>query len=151
MSLTEAQKAAIKSELQTDPLLLGYAEHLTSGNDSALAGLLNAIGEGGDFQVPREPVAPSVVINAITVDDFLDMQPTDFQRLQFVLNSQQTTDLANANTRAKVLATLPAEGPSREAVNALQTRQGRRVEVVLGVNGITLTPLDISQARNYTP
>jgi hypothetical protein len=151
MPLTDPQKATLKNELTNDPEVLGYAALLAIGNDQGLADLINAIGVGGDFQVPREPVTPSTIIDAITVDDFLAMQPTDFQRLQFVLSSQQTTNLANESTREKVLATLPADGPSRTAVNNLQTRQGTRGEVVLGVNGIRLTANDIAAARNYSP
>ena len=77
--------AALKSEILSDPLALGYAGPASKGSDQALAGILNLPRGGGTFAADREPVAVSVLFAHIDADEFLSLPALPLQQLQAVL------------------------------------------------------------------
>lgn len=67
MALTPTQSAALRLELQNDPLGIGFAAHITSGDDGGLAVLLNAPRAGQTCQ--SGPLTPQQVLGAIVITD----------------------------------------------------------------------------------
>ena len=147
--LDAAQLLVFKAELVSDPKALGYAALLSVGNDSGVATLVNAIGSGGAFQVPNEPVTASTVLANITPTDLAAMTSTQVQNLSLYLTAQ-TIDLSTngGNNLANVLSCLPNPGTSRTTVTNLSVRQGTRGEVLFGINGIRVVANDVSNAMS---
>jgi hypothetical protein len=77
--MTATQLAALKSEIQNDPQTLGYAAFLVSGQDNAIADVLNAPRDGVTpfngvlgtaVVVQRADISSAEVLEAVDVRDF---------------------------------------------------------------------------------
>lgn len=141
---------ALKNEINNDPKSLGYAAFTEIGDDQSVANLLNAIGEGGDFQIDNEPVSPSKVVAVISQVDFDVLTPTALQKLQFLLSLSGGLDLADSSVLGLVSSVFPADGATRTALLLLSKRQGCRAEVLFG-NGVRVSAADVAQALRNTP
>lgn len=146
MSLTSTQLNALKTELNTDPKTLGIAAKLSVGDDQGIADLLNAIhASGGDFQVNREPVAPSVIVTKIAPEDFQAMTTSQQGQLAllFVISA---LNLSDTNTFTNLTGCFPNDGDTIRNLTLLQKRQGSRAEVLFG-NGVVVTSSDVAHAK----
>lgn len=150
--------SALKSEIQTDPLVYGYAAHVASGNDEAIATLLNAIRTGSDglpaITVRRSDIAPVEVLEAIGFADLVSPSNT-LQTAWFESITQYPTiQLVNADgTNTRVISNLFAlvnnPSPSRNRINAIANRNGSRAEQLFGVN-TSITSSDVARALRAT-
>ena len=132
--------AALKAEVQTDPLALGYATPLAAGNHAALADLLNQVRSG--ISIDLETVQAWAVFNAIVPAEWAALSAQEKQRIQIIL-SMGTVSVKGANTRSAFLAAFAAGTTTRTNLAALQTRVGSRAEQLFSQS---VTPADIAQA-----
>lgn len=131
--------AQLKTELQTDPLTLGYAAPLAAGNHGAVADLLNQ--SSAAVSIPRRTVPAWEVFDAIVPAEWAALTAQEKQRIQTIL-SMGTVSVQGTNTRNAFAAVFGA-GPTRTALVALQNRQGSRAEQLFGQS---ISPSDIAQA-----
>lgn len=148
MSLTQTQLVALKTEITTDPLALGYA----GKSDAEIADLLNL--PRATITIRRANIAPNEVLEAIDSRDF-DAAPNAIHVAWFESITQlRTIRLENDDgsaTRAlgnlrRLLQAADTQG-SRTRLAALATRIGSRAEQLLG-GGVTVTHIDVADARN---
>ncbi len=78
MALNDAELATLKTELDTDPMTLGYTT-----DDPLCAELLNEVRSGGDYQMPNTSVSSIEVKDAI---DASELPAVDVNGLQFFLS-----------------------------------------------------------------
>lgn len=159
MPLTDAQRATLRTELETDPGERGYAALLAAGNDPGLADLLNARTIAG-----RVTIAPDVlraalmnlgvwtrlcVIRRVTetpaeiggaADTVIDVcTPGGLQRVD--LDAPAATQLFDLFVTAELL-----DADDRAYLLALADTLISRAEELLGA-GITVSRDDIAGAR----
>lgn len=138
--------ASLHAELFTDPLSLGYAGFISTGDDNSLSDLLNTHHSGGGFLVFADPVSPSVIFDVINPEDYTSLTTTDLARLQTIFTLPDV-NLAVSATLDKVLGVFPNGSPSVLAITALQHRAGSRAEVLWGP-GTVVTPNEVNEAIN---
>lgn len=147
MALTLAQYQTLKTEFQGDPNGYGYAAHIASGNDDALAGLLNLLRPELPplFQdVPVEAFAGAIRragYAALTADDkgFLD-----------VLLRGTVIRAASTAVRTDIGGMFPDSGATqatRQALLALAQRDSSRAEQLIGT---TVSHTDVAIALRAT-
>lgn len=146
--LTPAQYTALKTEIQNDPLTLGYAAQIAIGSDQGVANLLNAL---------TGPGAASVFINNVTVQqlilalqslsdwDLLTASGATYNSIQ-LLTLIEPLDCTQTNIQTlltHVFAGLSAA--SKTALTAAVKRTGSRAEILFGT-GTILVASDVSFA-----
>ena len=137
--------AGLKTELETDPSGLGYLPHLTAGDDNGLADLLNAVRQGGGYQVARAPVQPQVLFQKIDPADFAALTSTDLQRLQLLV-TLPSLDLSVSAILEKVTGVFAPGARTNQTVVQFASRDGSRAEVLWGP-GSVITPNMVNLAR----
>jgi hypothetical protein len=139
-----ANYTAIKSEIQTDPVALGYGAWTTVTDDIRIQGILN---DPSKRPLPRVAISGMLIMNACDPTEFAALTAIQLQRLATIVAPTQV-DLANANIRAILTSIFPAAGPTRTALIALwaaqQQTQSRAQE--LGLGG---TIEDVTYARTH--
>ena len=130
----------LKTEIQTDPLALGYAPLLAAGNQAAIADLLNEVRAG--IGIDRLTVPAWEVFDAIVPAEWAALLAQEKQRIQIIL-SLGTVPVKGTNTRNAFLAAFAAGTATRSALAALQTRPGSRAEQLFSQS---VSPADIAQA-----
>lgn len=133
--------AALKTELTTDPLTLGYAPLWATGNDWELADMLNAVRQTID--IDRGVIDSYEIINATTPSEWAALSSAEKQRYQTLTGAGQV-DSQNANVRATFQAMFGAGTATRTALSDLLTRKGSRAEQLFG-QGVSM--MDIALAR----
>lgn len=136
--------AALATEINTDPLTLGYATPKAAGNDQAIAILLNAVGAGASYQVNREAIPVALLFVNIDATEFLALSDIKLQQLQAVL-AAVSIDLNDASTRAILIGIFGNPSVTRTNLTAILKRQGSRAEVLFG-RGTTITSNDVARA-----
>ncbi len=129
----------LNTELTTDPQTLGYAP--ADGNDVADGDIINLPRVGNQRD---NFVTPFDIEEAVDAADWPSANNEQFKRdlWRDVLLSAgfEGTINANANNvRAKVLVVFSAGSTTRTNLEALQTRDGSRAEVLWGDNSIVTT------------
>lgn len=145
MALTEAQSAILKTEVDTDPMSLGY-----TADDPFCAGLLNEVRSGAAYQMPNESVSVVEVMDAVDGDE---LSAVEEKGLQFFLTRMQiaggVVDISSGSSiigQVASLFTVAVAPNSRTALNALTDREGSRAEILFGA-GVVVTHLDVGTAR----
>lgn len=156
MALTDPQIVQLRTELQADPRVYGYAPLITALDENGLAALLNLARTGSNggpaITIRRADIRPSDVLEAIDVRDFVaaanqtTLHGSWFESItQYplvrLLNDDGTDTRVMANLR-RVL--LNAQG-SQTRVTALGQRTGSRAEELWGRDTL-VSDLDISKA-----
>ncbi len=136
--------SALRSELLTDPVSLGYAGAIATGDQNTVFMLLNTPFSGGGFQVNRDPVPPEAVFGAIHPDDYAAMTTTELTRLQVIM-TLPSIDLADTSTHTIVDGLFQTGSITRQNILVLQYRDGSRSEVLWG-EGRIVTINQIDQA-----
>ena len=136
--------AALKAEIQNDPAALGYAAHVTSGDDQGIADLLNA--PKGGVTVGRGTVAAHEVVDCIDGAEYAALSATAKEYLRMVV-SAGTVHLGDGATRA-ALKTLFPVGVTRTALIALADKTGSRADEL---GWPTISDDDVSRALRDTP
>ncbi len=137
--------AALHAELVTDPAGLGYV--LDSGDQNALADLLNVWRPGGSYQVDRDPVTVSQVFSVVAPDDFAALTSTQLAQLQTIF-TLPTVNLAVGNVRDNLAGIFGTNSVTQQAILALQKREGSRAEALWG-KGAFVTVNEIDQALHF--
>lgn len=135
--------AALKAEGVNDPLGLGYAVHFGTGNDQAIADLLNTPRQGAT--VNRTIVPAWEVVNAVVPAEYAALTATYRDYLTFVVSATEV-QLGGGGVRDGLGAVFPAQSATRANLLALLTKQASRAEQLFGF-GVTITPDDIAKAR----
>jgi hypothetical protein len=140
----------LKKELEADPLGLGYAPLLASGNDTGLCALLNSrIGPGTGV----------VSLSSVSRTDFLLacapaylVLPTlnaavqaKWDRILAVIGAADRIDCTDPRVQALLSAAVIDGVLTSDQATAINQRTGSRAEVLLGA-GVALTESDVVQA-----
>ena len=133
----------LKTELDTDPSGLGYAAHMTSGNNTALVALLNET-HAAD-QVNRGIVPSHEVITATDAVEWAALSAAEKGRYDTITGAGEVD--ANATNVRDAFAAMFAGGTAtRTALLAMGTRDGSRVEALFGT-GVSASLEDVRKAR----
>lgn len=136
--------AALKTEIQTDPAVLGYSVPLAAGNDHGIADILNAVGAGATFQVNREAITTAFFLSNVSSAEYLALAQLKLLQLT-PLMAAQTIDINDASTQAILIGVFGNPSTTRTNIIALLKRQGSRGEVLFG-RGTAITASDVSFA-----
>lgn len=144
--------AALRAEITSDPLSLGYAPLVENGDDEAVVELLNdPAGKGagsvamsyrtkGEFLLA---IAPAVMGLSALSDDL----QRKWDRMLGLLTATDVVQVGHPGV-AGLLDLAIADGViTSEQKVAILTRTGSRAEVLFGP-GSTVTPFDVGTARN---
>lgn len=115
----------LKGEIETDPLGLGYAQHIDKGDDTSVADLLNS----GAYEV-------DAVDEIVTPLSLLKVHESEFKSLA-----------GDALLRLQCLM-LAAQGGVRASqfpFSVVRKKQGTRAEVLFG-SGTTVTHIEVAKA-----
>lgn len=123
--------AALKTELLTDPASLGYAPHITAGDDNGLADLINMARSGGAYLVNRDPVTPGRLFAQIDPTEYAGLTTTNLQRLATAF-AVPTLDLSVSNVLGILTGVFPNGSLTNQAIVTLSKRAGSRAEVLWG-------------------
>lgn len=142
--------AALKSEILTDPVNVGYAPFVTSGQDQAIADLLNAKTGNGVGQVPREPISAADFIAAINATEMATLTALQLTQVQIIAGAS-TVNIGDSDVQAWVSQTFgQVTAPNtRTTLTALATRIASRAEVLFGA-GTRISSSDVSFALRGT-
>ena len=134
---------ALKAELDTDPSVLGYAAHMTSGNNTALVGLLNA--PHVSDQVNRGIVPAHEVITATDAVEWAALSAAEKGRYDTITGAGEV-DASATNVRDAFAAMFAGGTATRAALLAIGSRDGSRVEALFGA-GEAASLDDVRKAR----
>lgn len=150
--------AALKNEIETDPLTYGYAAFYSAGNDTEVAAMLNKPRDGTDGEaaiaVRRSDIGGAEMLEAIDTRDFVTstIPPSNLSWFESV-TQQRTVRLLNddgSNTRIlrNVLDLIqsPSTFGTRSRLNSIATRVGSRAEQLFGTNYV-VTPEQVGNCR----
>ena len=135
------------TELQTDPLTLGYASLLAAGNDAAVYALLNDKSGPGSGSIDREFVNAGTLQSNVVATEYLAL--TAAQRelwLSLMVASQGNVEVINNEVRNQIIEVWGPATTTRTNMSALQTRTGSRAEVLWG-DGAVVSYSEIARAR----
>lgn len=134
--------AALQTELETDPVALGYKIGGAFRPDPELADLLNAVLPS--IAIPR-PAIPTWEVLAATEEADYDALTASLRALYHVLLSMGTLNPSATRTQAVFSKLFPVGSATRVNLSALASRPGSRAEQVLGA-GVRLHHTDIAKA-----
>ncbi len=134
---------ALKAELDTDPSGLGYAAHMTSGNNTALVGLLNE--PHAADQVDRGIVPAHEIVTATDATEWAALSSAEKGRYDTITGAGEI-DASATNVRDAFAAMFAGGTTTRTALLAIGTRDGSRVEALFGV-GESASLDDVRKAR----
>lgn len=158
MALTTAQLEQLATEINTDPTAIGYAPHITSGSDNAIADLLNEPRAG--ITIRRQDISTKELYESIDVADYaaLPSNPnatqlsTERRFLAWLSGLQalgrvrlQNDDGTDTPVVKNLLTMFPAGSQTRARIIALATRLGSRAEQLFGAN-VAVTDDDVAKA-----
>lgn len=143
MALDDAQLAILKTELDTDPKVLGY-----NTDDPYCASLLNQVGLSSET-IPNTSVLKSDVLDTVSPNE-LSVVPVN--ELQFFLMRMQGDGSVDISVGSPIvtqaLQIFPNEDCpiTRAALVVLAEREASRAEVLFGA-GVTIRHQDVGMAR----
>jgi hypothetical protein len=140
----------LKKELEADPLGLGYAPLLDSGDDTGLCALLNSHSGFGAATVSVPSVSRTDFLLAIapaylvlpTLNAFVQAK---WDRILAVIGAADRIDCTDPRVQALLSAAVVDGVLTSDQATAINTRTGSRAEVLLGP-GTELSTGDISFA-----
>lgn len=141
-------RGVLSVEIATDPGALGYASHVASGNDGAVAELLNRIRVG--IVINRDTITPNELFEAIVPSEWAAASAQEKQRIGLIL-AMPTVDLRGPNTKAALQAAFGPGTTTRANIIAMLSRSGSRAEQLFG-SGTRVDHSDVAVAlRGPTP
>lgn len=151
--------SALKTEIQTDQLALGYAPFVASGNDGGLAALFNATSGPGAAQISRTSVTRGAILRGIIpaldqlalgvdlVDAAIPAATAAKWRNRFdALRASDPEITLDASMVGMLQQLVTDKLMPQPYVDAITKRTGSRAEVLFGA-GAVVTPNDISEMR----
>lgn len=144
--MAEVILSELNTELSSDPLTLGYAALISSGNHAALADILNDKAGAGAASIDREFVDAATFQSQVDPTEYLALSVAQQNLWNAILTASSggSIPIKNNTLRNQVLAVWAA-GTTRTNLAALQTRTGSRAEVLWG-DGAVITHTMIAQA-----
>lgn len=138
---TDAQLAA---ELNGDPTGRGYAPHIASGNDVALAQNINQPDAG---MIDRLTITPDIFQTAVVASEYTSLTDQMRSLWQTIVTASVQTGVPIKNTsiRSQIVAIWPQGSTTRTNLAAMQQRMGSRAEVLWG-DGTVVQTSDIARA-----
>lgn len=137
---------ALKSELQNDPVGLGYGAFVSSGNDAGLAAILNLVRAGASYSIFKNNIPIKEVIANIVSTDFTSLTALQIAKLQLLFaGNTQGLDGTDLNTRNIIIGIFSGMPTTVSNLTTIAKRQSSRAEVLFGI-GTTITNFDIAQA-----
>lgn len=148
--------AALKTEIQSDPLALGYAAFIASGNDMVLAALLNAITGPGAATISRTAVTRGALLRGII--PALDQLASGVDSVGVAIPPATSAKWRNRfdalrASDSEVALDAPLGGmlqqlvtdklTSQPYIDAITKRTGSRAEVLFGA---AVTHIDVANA-----
>jgi hypothetical protein len=135
----------LKTELDADPLSLGYAIHLSPNPESpqGAADLLNTIGASGEV-IDVTVVDAITVSAAVVVSEFLALTDGE-QGMWLAIVGRDEVPVKNPDLRAQILAIWAGGTTTRTNLTSLQSRSASRGEALFG-EGILVTHEHVSGA-----
>lgn len=137
-----ANLAAIKAEIQNDPVTIGYGTWAQASDDTRIQALLN---DASKRSLAHVIVAGWQVVDCFDPTEFAALTQLQLSRLSTVL-APGSVDLANSNVRTLAAAIFPSGGPTRTALAALWTAQQQTQSRALEL-GLGATIEDVAAAR----
>lgn len=141
-------KAALKTELQTDPATLGYAPYVAANDDEALAALLNdlALGTSKGYTLTKRNITAPELQACVVVSEWTSRtadQKTAWQNL-LIASSYTGVPTTNANIIAQAQAIWNAT-TTLDNLAAAIVRPCTRAEF-LGGESTSISAADVSNA-----
>lgn len=133
--------AALKSEILSDPLKLGYAAFLPLKDAKPLLALINGVPPSAAADLVLERVSASDIVNAI---DLVELSSFSADQKQMVTWIVSAGGLALDNFK-QAAALFPAGSQSSVEFLKLLTRQPTRAEQLFGRDSV-VTLFDIAKA-----
>lgn len=128
--------SALKSEILTDPLGLGYAGYVGSGNHVAVANLLNSLSGAGVSGVTLANMARDDFMLAIlpAISAIASGTPTIKDKWDRILGVIQAANSVQNNTSIQYLLSQSVQDGlwTQPQANAVFIRNGSRAEVLFG-------------------
>lgn len=140
MGITNAE---LKTELTTDPMTLGYAPYIASGNHLSIADLMNTVGLSGET-IKREAITQDEFLQAIVYTEYAAITAAQRDYLATISNAD-TVDITGTNVKDGLWAVFGSATTTRANFNTLQTRPASRAEK-LGGKGYQVTTEEIAKA-----
>lgn len=144
-------RAALNTELTTDPESLGYAQWIpvaSPGANANIAELINATTGAGASTLSNDPVTGSTFLAAL---DPVELSSLTSQQMAVVqlYTTADTVAIGEPNVQSWIMSTWPAETSPRTnaALMALFNRPCSRAEVLFG-RGAQVGTSDIYTALN---
>jgi len=134
---------ALRTELQQDPKTLGYAAHITSGNDQAITDILNTTGATSEVLL-REAVDAREIVQCFVYSEWLALTADQKAYINMAIGAG-TVDSSNANIGVAFGTIFGAGTQTILNLVAMATRPASRAEVVLG-RGVSVSATDIAHA-----
>lgn len=131
---------ALKTEIETDPLNLGYASRVAVGDDEGIATILNDRTGSGSAMISLATATKGEVLLGVTPVAFtLPSKSNAIQAkwgLALQLLAAATTDIpVSSEPVASMLAAAVSDGVLTQAqIDAFTKRRGSRAEVLFGVD-----------------
>lgn len=139
--MTDTELQVLNTELTGDPEGLGYA----GKTDPEMAALINAVNPG--YSIDREAIDGQELQMAVVISEYVAL--TDVQRIgwQTILSAGSgIIAVSDARVKAQVAAIWGALTTTRANLEALQTRDASRAEVVFDTPGVSISVVDIAEA-----
>lgn len=132
----------LKTELDTDPELLGYS----GMNDETAAIKLNEVGASGEI-IDNDIIESYKIINAVTTTplEYTALPAADRDLIQLITSSQ-FVDIKDAGIKSAISAMFGVGTDARTALLELTTRAASRAEVLYG-NGVRVSLIEVHKAR----
>ncbi len=143
--MTDTQLAQLKTELDTDPLTLGYAGQ---PNTQGVADLLNNPALSGT-KIANTSVLKDDIMLAVDPDELLNINSKQLQHLYELIRDKGTIDISTGSKIKSYVTSIftQANAPNtRATLDALKDRDASRGEILFGIN-IKITHTDVGQAR----
>lgn len=139
--------ALLKTEVTTDPAVLGLTAPWNDGALGTVAALLNAQTITGTKQ-DRRGIPAQEIIQAIVLSEYVALTAVQRDYLSLLLSSgEPITILGQVKANLNAIFTVGAAPTTRAAILALIDRPSSRAEVLWGY-GTRVTLEDLAAARN---
>ena len=143
--------SALRTELLTDPIQMGYSAFIATGNDNGLVDLLNSVAanasHGATSTVSVAQISVALLQNEVVASEYLVLSQAQRDLWNILLNATTgVVYVSNTNIRSQFLAIWSAGTTTRANLAALQTRQAARSEILFGEN-VLVNAIQVYQAR----
>lgn len=142
----------LKTEINTDPLNVGYAAYVTMGSDYNIAMLLNAgAGSGASTltlqTMPKDAFQLAVVPAVIALASASSALQAKWDRILGMVEASTVIDFTNSTVQALLAELVTDNLMTQNQVTAINQRTGSRAEVLFGATTI-IDHLDVAKALN---